>query len=131
MAERIVSPKGKVEEVGLDVSLRPQRLDEYIGQDRVKENVRILIEAAQGRGEALDHILIYGPPGLGKTTFAHVMANEMGVGINKTGERPEIASDRLIGHSRRLPPQTVDDVAHDGVAERRTESHPSLHQTGR
>jgi Holliday junction DNA helicase RuvB len=94
MAERIVSPKGKVEEVGLDVSLRPQRLDEYIGQDRVKENVRILIEAAQGRGEALDHILIYGPPGLGKTTFAHVMANEMGVGIKVTaGPAIERAGD--------------------------------------
>jgi Holliday junction DNA helicase RuvB len=84
MAERIVSPKTKTEEVGLDVNLRPQKLDEYIGQDRVKANLRILIEAARARGDALDHVLIYGPPGLGKTTLAHVVANEMGVGIKVT-----------------------------------------------
>jgi holliday junction DNA helicase RuvB len=94
MAERIVSPKNKTEEVGLDVSLRPQKLDEYIGQDRVKENLRILIEAARARGEALDHVLIYGPPGLGKTTLAHVVANEMGVNIKITaGPAIERAGD--------------------------------------
>jgi Holliday junction DNA helicase RuvB len=94
MAERIVSPQKKGEEVGLDVSLRPQRLEDFIGQDRVKENLRILIEAAQGRGEALDHVLIYGPPGLGKTTLAHVVANEMGVGIKVTaGPAIERAGD--------------------------------------
>jgi Holliday junction DNA helicase RuvB len=94
MAERIVSPKNKTEEVGLDVSLRPQSLDEYIGQDRVKENLRILIEAARARGEALDHVLIYGPPGLGKTTLAHVVAHEMGVGIKVTaGPAIERAGD--------------------------------------
>ena len=84
MAERIISPRKKTEEMGLDVSLHPQNLDEYIGQDRVKENLRILIEAAKGRGEALDHVLIYGPPGLGKTTLAHVVANEMEVNIRVT-----------------------------------------------
>jgi Holliday junction DNA helicase RuvB len=94
MAERTVSPNKRDEEVGLDVSLRPQRLEEYIGQDRVKENLRILIEAAQGRKEALDHVLIYGPPGLGKTTLAHVVANEMGVGIKVTaGPAIERAGD--------------------------------------
>jgi Holliday junction DNA helicase RuvB len=94
MPDRIVSPKKKSEEVGLDVSLRPQDLDEYIGQDRVKENLRILIEAAQGRDEALDHVLIYGPPGLGKTTMAHVVANEMGVNIKVTaGPAIERAGD--------------------------------------
>ncbi len=94
MTERIVSPKRKKEEVGLDVSLRPQRLDEYIGQERVKANLRILIEAAQARGEALDHVLFYGPPGLGKTTLAHVVANEMGVGIKVTaGPAIERAGD--------------------------------------
>jgi Holliday junction DNA helicase RuvB len=94
MAERIISPRKKTEEVGLDISLRPQSLDEYIGQDRVKENLRILIEAAKGRGEALDHVLIYGPPGLGKTTLAHVVANEMGVNIRVTaGPAIERAGD--------------------------------------
>jgi len=94
MADRIVSPQNRTEEVGLDVGLRPQSLDEYIGQDRVKENLRILLEAAMARGEALDHVLIYGPPGLGKTTLAHVVANEMGAGIKITaGPAIERAGD--------------------------------------
>ncbi len=84
MTDRIISSQKKSEETGLDVGLRPQKLGDYIGQDRVKENLRILIEAAQARGEALDHVLIYGPPGLGKTTLAHVIANEMGVNIRVT-----------------------------------------------
>lgn len=94
MSERVISPKNKPEEAGLDVSLRPQHLGEYIGQDRVKENLRILIEAARGRGEPLDHVLFYGPPGLGKTTLAYVLANEMGAGIKVTaGPAIERAGD--------------------------------------
>jgi Holliday junction DNA helicase RuvB len=94
MPDRIISPQNRTEEVGLDVGLRPRSLDEYIGQDRVKENLRILLEAASARGEALDHVLIYGPPGLGKTTLAHVVANEMRVGIKVTaGPAIERAGD--------------------------------------
>ncbi len=94
MSDRIVSSKRTREETGLDVGLRPQSLDEYIGQDRVKENLRILLEAARARDEALDHVLIYGPPGLGKTTLAHVLANEMGVSIKVTaGPAIERAGD--------------------------------------
>ena len=113
MADRIVSPKPRTEEVGLDVNLRPQDLDEYIGQDRVKENLRILIEAAKGRREALDHVLIYGPPGLGKTTLAHVMANEMGVGIKVTaGPAIERAGDlaAILTNLRQSDVLFVDEV---------------------
>jgi Holliday junction DNA helicase RuvB len=92
--ERTISPKLKEEEVALDVSLRPRRLAEFIGQDRIKENLKIVIEAARGRGEALDHVLFYGPPGLGKTTLAHCTATEMNVNIKVTaGPAIERAGD--------------------------------------
>ena len=78
----------------VETSLRPRKLADYIGQDKVKENVKIAIAAAQGRGEPLDHVLLYGPPGLGKTTLAYILASEMGVSIRVTsGPAIERAGD--------------------------------------
>jgi Holliday junction DNA helicase RuvB len=84
MKERFTDPKEKSEDQILDLTLRPKNLKEYIGQEKIKENLKIFIGAAQKRKEPIEHVLLYGPPGLGKTTLAHVIANEMGGNIRVT-----------------------------------------------
>ncbi len=91
-ADRLVTPKGSREDEILDRTVRPQRLCDYVGQPQVSEQMEIFIEAARKRGDALDHTLIFGPPGLGKTTLAHIIANEIGANLRHTSgpvlERP-------------------------------------------
>jgi Holliday junction DNA helicase RuvB len=84
MPKRIIEPEQNNEDVQLDRSLRPVRFEDFVGQDRIKDNLRVFIDATKGRAEALDHVLFCGPPGLGKTTLAHIIAHELGVGIKST-----------------------------------------------
>ncbi len=90
--ERAITPERRDDDTQYDATLRPRTLHDYIGQEKIRDNLRLFIDAAKGRGEALDHLLLYGPPGLGKTTLANIVACEMGVNLRSTSgpviERP-------------------------------------------
>jgi len=92
MKNTIIDPQPNIDELPSEVNLRPKSLDEYVGQDELKRNLRVFIEAAKARSEALDHVLFHGSPGLGKTSLAHIIANELKVNVNSTSgpviERP-------------------------------------------
>jgi Holliday junction DNA helicase RuvB len=104
---RLVTAARVDEDAQYEAGLRPRRLDEYIGQDRIRENLQVAIAAATQRGEPLDHVLLHGPPGLGKTTLAYVIANEMGVSVRATsGPAIEIPGD-LVGIVTSLAPREV------------------------
>lgn len=105
MERRIITTEVTEEDKGIEPGLRPQRLEEYIGQEKIKTNLKVYIDAAKGRGESLDHVLFYGPPGLGKTTLSGIIANEMGThmkvtsgpAIEKPGEMAAILNNLQEG----------------------------------
>lgn len=113
MKKNIIAPAKTGEDSELDLKLRPQLLKEFVGQEKVKEQLQIFIGAAKKRGEALDHVLFYGPPGLGKTTLAYIVGRELGVNINSTSgpviERP-IDLSAILTHLNKRDVLFIDEV---------------------
>src|SRR5437667_6319993 len=104
--DRLVAPK-RAEEDAAELALRPQTLDEFVGQKQLRENLKIYIAAAKARSEALDHVLFHGPPGLGKTTLAHIVAREMGVGFRATSGPVIQKAGDLAAQLTNLQPRDV------------------------
>src|SRR5215204_6884851 len=103
--DRITTPERTAEDA--DVALRPKTLDEFIGQKAARENLRVFVAAAKGRDEALDHVLLHGPPGLGKTTLAYILTNELGVNIKTTSGPVLDKPGDLAGLLTNLEPNDV------------------------